>query len=719
MKARIISAIGRQIARLFWHTKPLSDRYQTSQGQLFVVTGHFPTKLNAWAFFSLFSSSCKIFPPPDHHLKNLFFSFEKPIYEISAKQLERLSNHLINGGDIVVFPETVPPQNPTAIKTLAWPMQLAKKCGINPQVLCTPLPDRLLQPHFTQNRLSICSGHIYSYKILLPEFSVRTSTTTYALALGYAISEARTQAQLSKPVNLWKKLTQTAQTHDPTKPVISDSLGLSFTLRSTLFRSQLIGRMIDDVVADTEKNIGIMLPTGTVNVLALFGTLSINKTPALINFTAGAGPIRAGCATAQIRTIFTSKKFIRKAGLTDLITQLTDNSHDFPNPPVEILYLEEMRKNVKPWWLIPSFINARFPALASRLCTANAQQTAAILFTSGSEGAPKAVPLTHHNLLSNVAQNTAHVPFTPQDKLFNALPLFHCFGLTVNLLVPLFNAIPSYMHPSPLEYRKIATLCMREGCTIIAGTDTFLNAWGRVAHPVDFQTIRLAISGAEPLKSETRDLWANRFGLRILEGYGATETSPVISVNTPVLFKQGSVGRFLPGIAYKIKPISGIETGGQLLVAGANVMPGYLDAEKPGKTLPLNSDLPNSRWYDTGDIVHVDAEGFVFIQGRAKRFAKIGGEMVSLAAVERIASSVWPDHNHVAVRLPDPRKGEKIVLLTEHPNPQRTLLMKKTREMGLSELHIAKNLQTIEKLPLTGTGKIDYAAVDTLVNKTA
>jgi acyl-[acyl-carrier-protein]-phospholipid O-acyltransferase/long-chain-fatty-acid--[acyl-carrier-protein] ligase len=245
--------------------------------------------------------------------------------------------------------------------------------------------------------------------------------------------------------------------------------------------------------------------------------------------------------------------------------------------------------------------------------------------------------------------------------------------------------------------------------TILFGTDTFLTGYARVAHGYDFYSVRYIFAGAEKVKDETRRIWSEKFGVRILEGYGATETSPVLATNSPMHFKAGSVGRFLPGIKHELEPVPGIEEGGKLIVSGPNIMKGYLRAENPGVLEPPENDR-----YDTGDIIDMDPQGFATIKGRAKRFAKIAGEMVSLTAVESQAAAVWPDHAHAAVSLPDARKGEQLVLLTENNSAGRAELLDHAKANGIVELMVPREIHCVENIPVLGTGKLDYVAIKDL-----
>ena len=289
-----------------------------------------------------------------------------------------------------------------------------------------------------------------------------------------------------------------------------------------------------------------------------------------------------------------------------------------------------------------------------------------ILFTSGSEGTPKGVVLTHRNILANAAQAASRIDFHSGDKVFNVLPIFHSFGLTAGTVLPLISGVPVYFYPSPLHYRIVPELIYGSNATIIFGTDTFLGGYARTAHPYDFRSVRYCFAGAEPVKASTRETYMEKFGLRILEGYGVTETSPVISINTPMYNRSGTVGKIMPGMEYRLDPVPGIVDGGRLHVRGPNVMAGYLRAEKPGVL-----EAPQDGWHDTGDIVAIDEGGFVTIRGRAKRFAKIGGEMISLAAVEALAGELWKGSLAAVATVPDARKGERLVLVTDAGNATR------------------------------------------------
>ena len=450
-----------------------------------------------------------------------------------------------------------------------------------------------------------------------------------------------------------------------------------------------------------QHSVGLMLPNAIPMVAGFLSMHLLGKAPAMINYTMGSSGICSALRTASVGVVITSRKFIEVGGFEELLADMSRHA--------EIIYLEDIKQEIGVTDKFIALMSGWFPRMAWRMSDAfrDAEDTAAILFTSGSEGEPKGVVLSHLNLLANREQLNAVINFTANDIMLNAMPLFHSFGLLAGMILPLKTGIKCFLYPSPLHYSVIPELAYDIRASILFGTNTFLAGYARKAHPYDFNEVRLVIAGAERLQQETRQLWFERFGLRILEGYGATETSPVVSINTPIYCREGSVGRLLPGISHYIEPVEGIETGGKLVVKGANIMKGYLLPDKPGVLVPPATDH-GAGWYDTGDIVSVDALDFVTILGRAKRFAKIAGEMVSLTQVEMLAKECWPDEQHAAVSIPDPKKGEQLALATTHPAAERGELLRHAQASGISELLVPRIFHVVEAIPLLGTGKTDY-----------
>ncbi|MBN9018861.1 MAG: acyl-[ACP]--phospholipid O-acyltransferase [Rhizobiales bacterium] len=454
------------------------------------------------------------------------------------------------------------------------------------------------------------------------------------------------------------------------------------------------------------ERIGLLLPNANVSVVTFFALQVTGRIPAMLNFSAGAASIQAAQAAAEVRLVLTSRRFVDQARLQPVITTLSQSS--------EIVFLEDIRGEIGTGRKLLAMLGGLAPLFMSRLLFSrrqDAEDEAAVLFTSGSEGLPKGVSLSHRAIQANRQQISSVIDFSREDVVLNALPLFHAFGLTAGCLLPLMSGVRQMLYPSPLHYRIVPEIAYDVNATILFGTDTFLSGYARMAHPYDFYSIRYIFAGAERLKPETRRIYAEKFGIRILEGYGATETSPVLAINTPMANRPGSVGKLLPGIDHRLDPVEGITEGGRLVVRGPNVMRGYYRAAAPGVLEP-----PPEGWYDTGDIVTIDPSGFVTIAGRAKRFAKVGGEMVSLGAIEDVAATLWPNHASAAVAVPSERRGEEIVLVSERPGAVLADFQQAARQRGFSELAMPKRIVAIERLPLLGSGKPDYPAIVTFAS---
>jgi acyl-[acyl-carrier-protein]-phospholipid O-acyltransferase / long-chain-fatty-acid--[acyl-carrier-protein] ligase len=491
-----------------------------------------------------------------------------------------------------------------------------------------------------------------------------------------------------------------ARHHGPSRIALEDPVTGKLSYRKLLTAARALGEKLA-ALTEPGETVGLMVPNANGACVAILALSSAGRVPAMVNFTAGSANILAGLRGAGAKRIATSRAFIEAARLEKLVAALSEE--------VEILYLEELRESVTALDKLRALL-LHERALAPR----TPEHMAAVLFTSGSEGAPKGVALSHRNMLTNIAQAAARIDFSREDKVFNVLPIFHCFGLTVGFVLPLVSGVPIYLYPSPLHYRIVPELVYSSNATVLFGTDTFLAGYARTANAYDFRSIRYVVAGAEPVKEGTRAVWSEKFGVRILEGYGVTETAPVLALNTPMHNKFGTVGHLLPGIEPRLEPVDGVEGAGRLFVRGPNVMLGYLRAENPGVLEP-----PKDGWHDTGDIVAIDAEGYVTIKGRAKRFAKIGGEMISLARIEALAGELWPEALSGAASEADPRKGERIVLATTCEDATRAAFQAFAKSKGASELMIPAEIVIVGALPLLGSGKLDFAAVTKMIRSRA
>ncbi len=452
-----------------------------------------------------------------------------------------------------------------------------------------------------------------------------------------------------------------------------------------------------------DEAVGILLPTGAGVVISLFALHGCGRIPAMLNFTAGVKNLKQAAKSAKITKVLTAKKFIEIAKLEKLVEDLSDE--------LEFIYLEDVREEIG----LPDKLRAIFgPLIPSMLAhQPNPDATGVILFTSGTEGSPKGVVLSHKNVLANVEQISNHVELDPNDVFFNPLPAFHCYGLTAGSLWPIIQGHPVVFHPSPLQTKIIPKRIFETSSTVLFATDTFLQQYMRASDEGGMSSLRIAVCGAERVRDETRQKAETKFAFQVLEGYGVTEASPVLAANQPEDIRNGTVGKMLPTIESRLEAVEGLDGAGRLHVRGANIMKGYLSPDAPGELQPLGND----GWYDTGDVVAIDDEGYVSIRGRLKRFAKIGGEMVSLTVVENCACSVWPGNMHAAAILPDPKKGEQIVLLTDYQEPDRAHLLRWAQSHGVPEIAVPKKILSVDAIPVLGTGKTDFVSVTALAKE--
>ena len=501
---------------------------------------------------------------------------------------------------------------------------------------------------------------------------------------------------------LFDALIEAAHTYGAKKPILEDQERNPLTYTDVIRAAFALGRKI---AAMTEKGerVGVLLPTSSAGVVTFFALHAFGRVPVMLNFTAGLRNLRAAVKLAGVKRVLSSHRFVEQGKLHDVIDALEESC--------QITYLEDVRASIG----LPDRLFALAASLAPKQFRAatSPDDPAVILFTSGSFGAPRGVVLTQANVLANVDQIATHIELDPAWVFFNPLPIFHCFGMTGGFLLPVLNGMKAFQYPSPLHVKIIPTLVRETGASVLLATDTFVNQYARSAEPADMSGLKFIVCGAEKVRDETHDLIIDRFGpIPVLEGYGATEASPVIAVNKPDDNRRGTVGGLLPGVEARVEPVEGIKRGGRLYVRGPNVMAGYL---LDGGVL----EAPEGGWHDTGDVVEIGADNWITILGRVKRFAKIGGEMVSLTAAETLAASLWPDARHAVIAEPDNRKGERLVLVTDQQGATVAELVAHAQALGVPELSAPRKIIKVPEIPVLGTGKTDYVAIQRMVESEA
>lgn len=610
------------------------------------------------------------------------------------------------GRTLVIFPEGRIGVTGGLMKVFAGPAVVADKAG-------APLvPVRIEGPE--RSPFSLMRGKLR--RTLLPRVRL-TALPPVTLDLGAAPSGRRRRALAADRLydlmstaavaaadldrTLFHALVAARDVHGAGAFAVEDVERRPLSYGRLVIGARVLGRALEPGTKAGEA-VGLMLPNVNAAVAAFFALQAGGRVPAMLNYTAGPAALEAACDAAAVRTVVTSRAFVERAKLEAAVARLEASGR-------RVVHLEDVAAGIGGGAKLLALLAERLRP-APRRRPGEADETAVILFTSGSEGAPKGVALSHRNLLANCAQVGALIDFNPTDRVFNALPMFHSFGLTGGTLLPMLGGVRTILYPNPLHYAAVPAFAYDANATILFGSDTFLAGYARRADPYDFRSLRYIFAGAERVRPQTRATYADRFGLRIFEGYGATECAPVIAVNSPSHFRAGSVGRPLPLLQTRLEPVEGVAEGGRLHVRGPNIMRGYLRADRPGEL-----QLPADGWYDTGDIATVDAEGFLTLHGRAKRFAKVGGEMVSLAAAEGWAAQVWPKGAHAVVARPDARKGERLVLVTTERGADLKTLQAWAREHGVAELSLPRELRTVDALPVLGAGKTDYPALEALL----
>ncbi|MEQ1775411.1 MAG: AMP-binding protein [Burkholderiales bacterium] len=616
-------------------------------------------------------------------------------------------NHVKAGGIAVIFPQGRVTSTGGAMKIFDSAAVIAARCGMQ----VTPV-----RVHGTlYSRFSRVSGQWPKFWFPRVTLAVQSLAPEMPIAAAEAKGSGKRRRQersvdlqrivqymMSVPLcqrDLFGALVDAVSLHGRHIRIIEDARRQPETYGQLLKTTLALGRLLSRPCANGET-VGVLLPNLSTSLAVILGLSAKGRVPAMLNYSAGTEALRSACVAACVKTVVTSRLFLERIKLEKLAEAL---------PEVRLLYLEDLR-NTLTWldkiWLMGFAL--WLPRLA--MPSVDPQRPAIVLFTSGSEDRPKGVVISHAALLANMAQLQAVIDFGPNDKYFSSLPLYHSFGLIACALMPLMTGTRLFLYISPLHFHSIPGLVYQSDATYIFGTSTFLAHYARNAHPYDFQSLRKVICGGEKLGKEVARLWRTRFGLRVFEGYGATECGPAMSLNTPLAFREGSVGCLLPGVEHRLIPVPGLVSGSVLHVRSPNLMTGYLHYDYPGVIDPPKSECGEG-WYSTGDVVEIDEDGFMSIIGRTRRFAKIAGEMVSLDLMERIAAHASPDCEHAATLRQVEGYGESTVLFTTDAKLDRMMLVRAAREMQAPEIAISRHIVKLDQLPLTGNGKIDYVTL--------
>ena len=560
-------------------------------------------------------------------------------------------------------------------------------------------------PHRPLPKMKITVGKPRSFKL---KDTLRRQRDHISNEVYLILREMCFESNYNPNISLFAQLMKAAKIHSKSgflkRPkFIEDITRIPNSYKDIIIKSFVLGKYFQKQTMPGEP-VALLLPNSIAALCSFFGLTAYERVPVMLNFSVGAQNMVSMCKTAMVKKVITSLKFVKTAKLESAVEVMKANG-------VEVVYLESLAKKISLLNKIGAYVRYKLKRVPHK---DGGSKKAAILFTSGSEGAPKAVVLSHANILSNIKQMSSIETINITDTVFNALPMFHRFGLTVGTLFPVLEGSKLFLYPSPLHYRVVAEIVYEIGATIMFGTDTFFRGYGKIAHPFDFHNVRFMFGGAEAIKPDTRNMWMERLGIRVMEAYGSTECSPVVCANNRIFNRFGSIGKLLPAIEHRIVPVDGIEKGGELVVKGPNVMLGYIMPDKPGVLAPLEDG-----WYHTGDVVEIDEIGFVYIKDRIKRFAKIGGEMVSLNAVQEMVCKAYEwmgaEFQYGVVAIPHESKGEQIVLVTNNKQVTQEVIHDYIKNNGLSELYLPRLILFKEQLPVFATGKMDNVSLKKLV----
>ena len=641
-----------------------------------------------------------------------FLRFTKHIAVDTSNPMavKTIIDNIKKGQKIIIFPEGRITTTGGIMKIYPGPAMIAERSGATILPICMQGTQYSRFAYFGRKMRHLPKKVQFTINIMPPvDFKLKDNLKGKARRLSVEDKMYDLMAEMKYKSNniditLFKAFIESTNSAGRRARALEDMTRKPMSYGRLLIASFLLGKKLADK-SDKDEYMGVMLPNINICAAVLFALISRVRVPAMINFSSGIKNILDSCKAARIKSVITSRAFVAKAQLKKIIEALEDKN-------IRIIYLEDLK--ISALDKIIAVVQSFFPYRAYKAIdpVQDPNKPAIVLFTSGSEGSPKGVVLSHRNINANRYQLSTLLNFDMQDKFFNALPLFHSFGMVCGFFLPILGSLSIFLYPSPLHFKIIPELVYDRNATVFFATDTFLAAYAKMAHRYDFHNIKYIGIGGEKLKDETFKIWSEKFGIRVIEAYGTTEASPVVTMNSPMYYKRGTVGRPVPGLEYKLEKVDGIEDGGRLLIKGDNVMLGYLRATAPGKI-----EAPKGGWYDTGDILAFDEENFATIKGRAKRFAKIAGEMVSMTAVEVALKKLWPDNLTALVRLPDEKRGEQLIAYTDKQDATLKQIQDYFKKQGFSELWVPKKVEILEKMLLTGTGKIDYPALEKLAKE--
>jgi acyl-[acyl-carrier-protein]-phospholipid O-acyltransferase/long-chain-fatty-acid--[acyl-carrier-protein] ligase len=707
-----MTALIRMLLRLVLRVRVLGDLAPFGHADRLLIVANHHSRLDALVLALFLPRDPVVIVPPDESATRLMqwalrwirherLDLNNPL---SMKRVLRL---LRTGQPVILFPEGRIARNGAVMKIYPVPALVALKSGAS----VLPVHVEGASQWFSRSGSATWLGRSIAPVTLRVFSSTRIDGGAAGSArrrrafatrkLASVMQTMAVQSHACKP--LFECFLDAVAAHGRKTLLIEDQGDQPYSYGELLSMSLALSRLLRRHTADRE-NVGVLLPNTVSSVATLMGLSAARRIPAIFNYSAGPLAVESARVAAGVRTVVTSRKFIEQAHLQPLLDAL---------PGCTIIYLEDLRSEftyADKLWLAAFALRAPLLVLAKQ----STLDPAVVLFTSGSEDRPKGVVLSHHAIIANIAQIRAVFDFSPTDKVLNPLPLYHAYSFTAGVMLPLITGTRVNLFISPLRYRAIPEIAYRRDCTILFGTSTFLSFYARYANPMDFSRLRHVISGGEKLSHEVARVWMEKFGVRIMEGYGSTECAPVIALATPAAFRRGAVGTFLPGIDYQIEPMEGIEQGGVLHVRGPNLMLGYYRYDNPGVIEAPKSSVGEG-WYDTGDVVDLDHDGMVSISGRVKRFAKIAGEMVSLDMIEHVAREASPDFHHAAVLNVQDFGGETTVLFTTDSHLTRANLLEAATKLGTHDLSVARRIVALRELPLLASGKIDYVSLKSLI----